>query len=191
MDHEAHVGLVDAHAEGDRRANHPHLVAQEKLLVLRALGGRQPGVIRPGLHAVLAQPLGDALGRLARLAIDDAAFPGPVAQELQHLLVGLVLGQHAVGQVRPVEAGHVATRLAQLQQRDDVLAHALGGRGGQRHHRAPWERAARSSASWRYSGRKSCPHSLMQCASSTASRFTPHRCKSDRNPDSISRSGAA
>ena len=49
----------------------------------------------------------------------------------------------------------------------------------------------RRSASWRYSGRKSWPHSLMQCASSMASRLTFQRCKSDRKPESISRSGAA
>ena len=34
VDDEADVGLVDAHAEGDGRADDAHLVAQEKLLVL-------------------------------------------------------------------------------------------------------------------------------------------------------------
>ena len=53
-------------------------------------------------------------------------------------------------------------------------AHALGGGGGERHDRHVRERGSRSSASWRYSGRKSWPHSLMQCASSMArSRDVP------------------
>ena len=34
--------------------------------------------------------------------------------------------------------------------------------------------SSRSRPSWRYSGRKSCPHWLMQCASSTATKLTPH-----------------
>ena len=52
MDDEADVGLVDAHAEGDGGADHPHFVAQEKFLVLRPLAGGQPGVIRAGGNVV-------------------------------------------------------------------------------------------------------------------------------------------
>ena len=51
-------------------------------------------------------------------------------------------------------------------------------------------KSGRSWASWRYSGRKSWPHSLMQWASSTARRFTFQRRKSSRKPESMSRSGA-
>ncbi len=43
---EADVRLVDAHAEGDRRADDVHFVAQKELLVLRAHLGVEPGVIR-------------------------------------------------------------------------------------------------------------------------------------------------
>ena len=50
--------------------------------------------------------------------------------------------------------------------------------------------SARSLASWRYSGRKSWPHSLMQCASSIAicAMFQPWTFS--MNDSSISRSGA-
>ena len=41
VDDEAHVGLVDAHAEGHRRADHAHLVAHERLLGAVALLGRR------------------------------------------------------------------------------------------------------------------------------------------------------
>ena len=43
---EADVWFVDPHPEGDRRAHHPHVVAQEHLLVLRALARFEAGVIR-------------------------------------------------------------------------------------------------------------------------------------------------
>ena len=41
----------------------------------------------------------------------------------------------AVAQIRPVEARDEALRRAQSEKADDVVAHALGGRGGERHHR--------------------------------------------------------
>ncbi|HWV99107.1 MAG TPA: hypothetical protein VNZ64_05375 [Candidatus Acidoferrum sp.] len=135
MNDEPHVGFVDAHAEGDRRADHPLLVTQEQLLMLRAFGGGQASVVGPGLNAVRAQALGEALGRFARLAINDAALPWARPDEIEHLLVGLVLGKHAIRQVRPVKAGDVAARLPQSKHGDDVLAHALGGGRRQCHHR--------------------------------------------------------
>ena len=45
VDHRAHVGLVDAHAEGDGGDQHRHLVADEARLIGRALLGGQPGVV--------------------------------------------------------------------------------------------------------------------------------------------------
>ena len=37
MQHKADIGLVDAHAERDRRADHAHFIAQEQFLVLGPL----------------------------------------------------------------------------------------------------------------------------------------------------------
>ena len=130
---EAHVRLVDAHAEGDGGADHAHIVAQKKFLVFAAFLGREAGVIGPRLHAVLGEIGGDALGGLARLAIHDAAFLGPCAEKMQQLVVGLVFRNDAVGQVGTIETGDITFRLAQFQMRDDVLAHAAGGGGGKRH----------------------------------------------------------
>jgi hypothetical protein len=50
--------------------------------------------------------------------------------------------------------------------------------------------SSRSSASLRYSGRKSCPHSLMQCASSTATARTSNPASDARNPGARSLCGA-
>jgi len=60
---------------------------------------------------------------------------GRAPRKPQQLLVGLVFGQHPVGQVGPIEAGDIAARFAEFEQRDDVVAHALRGGRGQRHDR--------------------------------------------------------
>ena len=55
VDDEADVRLVDAHAERDGRADHAHVVAQKKFLMLAAFLRREAGVIRLGAHAVFGQ----------------------------------------------------------------------------------------------------------------------------------------
>src|ERR1039458_2015109 len=94
---------------------------------------RESGMIGPRLHAVLGESGGNALGGFPRLAIDDAAFLGPRAEKIQQLVVRLVFRNNAVGQVWAVEAGDITFRLAQFQVRDNVLTHAAGGGGGERH----------------------------------------------------------
>ena len=135
MDHEADVRLVDAHAERDRGANHPDFVAQKQVLVSAPIVGLHSRMIRRGLDAVGIQSLGNALGALAALAVNDPAVFGPGANEGERLLVRPGFGADAIGEVGPVEAGDVTTRLAQFQQTDDIGAHALRCRGRQRHHR--------------------------------------------------------
>ena len=54
---EAHVGLVDAHAEGNRRHHHHAVFAQESVLALLAQAGVQPGVVGHGLDAGALQHL--------------------------------------------------------------------------------------------------------------------------------------
>ena len=51
VDHEADVGLVDAHAEGDRRDDHLDVVTQESLLRVPPDVRRQARVIGRGVHA--------------------------------------------------------------------------------------------------------------------------------------------
>ena len=51
-------------------------------------------------------------------------------------------------------------------------------------------RYSRSVESWRYSGRKSCPHSLMQCASSIATMLTVNVRSRSTKLGCSSRSGA-
>ena len=91
-------------------------------------------MVRPRGEPAARQPLRHALGRGPARAVDDPAVPLPLPHERDHLLERLVLGQHPVGQVRPVEAGDEHLRRPQAELADDVLAHPRGGRRGQRHH---------------------------------------------------------
>ena len=92
-------------------------------------------MIRQRLHAVGGKFGRQALRRLARLDVNDSAFAGPRADVGKNLLISAGLGRDAVGQVRAVETGDVARGRTQVELFDDVLAHALRGRGGERHHR--------------------------------------------------------
>src|SRR5262249_29044250 len=116
MDDEPDVGFVDAHAECDRGAYHPHFVAQKKFLMLRTLSRGQAGVIRLGRETVFIEAVRDALGGFAALAINDSALLDSLAKEMKNLVVRFVLGQHAVGEIWPIEARHVTTWVAQLEK---------------------------------------------------------------------------
>src|SRR6266516_2689324 len=135
VDDEAHVRLVDPHAEGNGRADHTDLVAQKVLLITRALLAVQARVIRRRADSIRRELAREVLRRLPRLAIDDPALPPARADEVERLFVGTGLGGNAVSQVGPVETGDVARGLAQVQLLYDVAAHALGGRGRERHRR--------------------------------------------------------
>jgi hypothetical protein len=65
MNHETHVRFVDAHAEGDRRANHPRFIADEGILIRRPLLRLQSRVIRHRLHALRQQRRRKGLRALA------------------------------------------------------------------------------------------------------------------------------
>ena len=53
-------------------------------------------------------------------------------EQIQKRAKGFALGPHRVLEVGAVKAGDEVLRFAQAELGDDVLAHALGGRGGQR-----------------------------------------------------------
>ncbi len=130
MDDEAHVGLVDAHAERHGGADDGDLVAGERLLRARARRGLHPGVVRGSGSAARAEPLGEALACLAALRIHDAALAAAPLDEREELAERVDLGVDPVEQVGPVEAGDVDARIAEAQRDRDVGAHLL--RGGRR-----------------------------------------------------------
>ena len=112
MEDEAHVRLVDPHAEGDGGTDDHALVGHEQALCLGPVLGPHAGMIGDG-----AEPLGDEegsplLGRLARQGIDDAGLARPAIEKINELLLGIVLGRHGKLQVGPVKARDIDLRLA-------------------------------------------------------------------------------
>ena len=134
--HEAHVGLVDAHAERDGGGHHEAVLAQEAILVAAAHVGIEARVIRQRRDALGRQPRGGLFHLLAALAVDDAGVALVlVAQEAQQLLLGLVLLDDRVADVGPVEAGDELARALQREALAHVRARVVVGGGGERHAR--------------------------------------------------------
>ena len=71
MGDKAHIGLVDAHAEGDRRDHHHVFGFDEIGLVARPRSGIEPGVIGTGIDPILGKPARDLIGDRPRRRIDD------------------------------------------------------------------------------------------------------------------------
>ena len=131
--HEAHVGLVDAHAEGDRGHHDQAVLAQEPRLVLGAGPRVQPGVIGQRRNSLRGEPFRGLVHRGPRQAVDDAGVAVVLgAQQVQQLPLRLVLRHDAVLDVGPVEAGDEMPRLLQVEPAGDLLAGGLGGGSGQR-----------------------------------------------------------
>ena len=88
VDDEAQVGLVEAHAQGDRGHQHLEVVGEQPELQRLALVLAQAGAVRLGVDAPLAQEGGDPLGVIDRQAVDDArpAKLGDVLREPRHPL---------------------------------------------------------------------------------------------------------
>jgi hypothetical protein len=138
VDHEAHVALVDPHAERHGRDHHVQLVARERVLGARALFVREPGVVGARAHAVAPEPLAQALHRLAALRVHDAALAGAPPHDPQHVAAALAPAAfllHRDAEVGPVEGALVAGGLAHPELADDVARHAARGGGGERQHR--------------------------------------------------------
>ena len=112
MDDPADVGLVDAHAEGDRRAHDPRVVAQELVLVAGPFLAVESRVIGARGKSPAGQRLGHAFRRGPARTINDAALGLALADEIDDLLQRLVLRHDAVGEVRAVEARYEDLRLA-------------------------------------------------------------------------------
>ena len=132
VDNPAHVRFVDPHPERNRRADDPDLVPQKKLLVFRTLSGREPRMVgargEPPLAQACGQPVRSGPGR----AIDDPAIHRTPADKLGELPHSLVLGDHAIREVRAVEAGDKNGGVAELEMPDNVHADPLGGGRGER-----------------------------------------------------------
>ena len=119
--HEAHVGLVDAHAERDGGDHHDAVLAEEPGLVRGAYRRVETRVIRQRIDALGPEEVGGLLDGLAAERIDDARRPrGLRADERQQLPPRVDLRLDAVLDVRPVEARDEVLRLGQPQSLGDL-----------------------------------------------------------------------
>src|SRR5581483_5927172 len=88
--HVADVGAIDSHAEGDRGHHHFQPLGHEVRLHRSTLGAGQASVIGRAADAVTGGSFGQLLDVPASLTVDDAAFAGVAADDLQDL------GEHVV-----------------------------------------------------------------------------------------------
>lgn len=133
MRDEPDVGLVDAHAERDGRADDQALLAQEAGLVRRAGARVETRVVRDSLDAVPAEELGRRLHRLAREAVHDARVALVLLlEEGEELLLRVGLRHDPVLDVGPVEARHEVLRVRHAQALGDLLVRGVRRRRRER-----------------------------------------------------------
>ncbi len=135
MDHVAHVGLVDAHAEGDRGDDHLDALHQEVVLILGARRGIHARMIGARTNPVGGEQLGELLDLLAAQAVDDAALALVLLDEADDVAVDVVLGPDLVVEVRAVERRLEDRGVAHAEVLLDVELHFGRGRGRERDQR--------------------------------------------------------
>ena len=150
VDHEAHVGLVDAHAEGIGGDDHLERAVEEGLLAILLEIGRHAAVKRRGRPAHrLRQEFRQNLGVPLRGAVDDGAAGGRflrarlaevIDQHLVHLReLGFFARRHdREVQVLPFGSAEMAFELDAEplpEMHADVLDHVLLGGGREAGHR--------------------------------------------------------
>ena len=132
MRHESNVGLVDPHAERDRRDHDHSVFAQEARLVGRPQSRVETRVVRQRGDAIPREELGGLLDGCPRQAVDDARLARVFgAQQLEELLLRRVLWRDAVLDVRPVKTRDEMPRIRQLQALLDLEMRLLGRRRGE------------------------------------------------------------
>ncbi len=134
MGDEAHIRLVNAHAEGDGSDHHDAIFAQKTGLVPCPGGRIQTGVIRQGRDALRLQVFGGLLDTLSAECVDD---PGGTVRlrsdEAQQLFARVELRLDLILNVRSIKTRHKHFCAMQRQALDDLGPGLKGGGGRQRH----------------------------------------------------------
>ena len=95
MHDEAHVGLVDAHAECVRGHHHARFSREPLFLSQRPFGMPEPAVVGCGRNALPLEEVCDLLRALARAHVDDSRA-GDVAHQTQQLSLFVIRMADAV-----------------------------------------------------------------------------------------------
>jgi hypothetical protein len=137
MHDQAHVALVDPHAEcvcGDDAA---HALGHERFLHVLPVRIVEAGVIGGGLHAGARQMVRHTLDGFTRCRIDDRHTWVLLQQfDERAVLFGIVLrANHMPTKIRPVEPGEDNFRVAQFEHAGDIAANFGRRRRGERDRR--------------------------------------------------------
>ena len=104
VDDKSHIGLVNAHAEGDGRHNDVHILAEEGILVSTTHGTLHTGMVGQRLDVVEPQHLGEFLYLLAAQAIDDARLPFICLDKFDNLTIHVLgLGTNLIVKIGTIE----------------------------------------------------------------------------------------
>ena len=131
MDDIAHVRFVDPHAEGDRRHDDLHIVAQESLLYPLPLAIRQAGVVGGSLEPGADEFGGDLLHPLTGEGVDDAGLLAAILDKGEELHRRFDFVDDRVTNIRPIEAGDEDGGVLQAEAGKDIGAGLRVGGGGQ------------------------------------------------------------
>ena len=133
----ADVGLVDAHAEGDRGDDRVDAAGHEGILRCMPRVVRQAGMVGAGLEATLLEVLRHLLGRLLERHVDDRrplprTLPRlePAREQGQAIAVGA--GRDPVREIRPPKRRLHMVGLGDAEGAADVGRHRGRRRGRQR-----------------------------------------------------------
>ena len=128
--HEAHIGFVDAHAEGYGSHDYVDALHEEVVLRLRACCRVESGMVGSGFYVVGFQHGCQFFHLLARDAVDDTALARVLFYEFYYLFVDVVrLLAHLVVEVGTVERALKLLCVGDAETFLYVHAHLVGGSG--------------------------------------------------------------
>ena len=127
------IRLVNAHAKGDGRHNHIHILHEELVLNLASLPTVHACVVSQRLHAIDAQCFSNLLHLLSAQTIHNATLAHILKAVAHDLLQGVLFGAHLVKQVVSVERGLEHHGIDHAQVLLNVLLHLGRGCRRQRH----------------------------------------------------------
>ena len=131
--HEAHIGLIDTHTEGDGGHDDVDVFHQEGILRLCTGGRVESCMVGRSLDVVGSQDGCQLLHLLARQAIDDAALTGMLLDKLDDVLIHILgLRPHLVIKVRTIKRTLELRSIEDTQVLLDVAAHLVRCRRRQR-----------------------------------------------------------
>ncbi len=131
MDDETDIGLVDSHAEGNRRHDDLDVILDKKVLIFRAHLVGQAGMVGPYGIALFMEKFMETVRLLARKAIDDPRFVPVRFQKFRDLLERCDLGFNFQEEIRTIETADEFIALIDLQRLFDVVANPPCCGGGQ------------------------------------------------------------